>query len=100
MYIYFNLNGFIWCMDQSGLYREKEPVAWRYVHYGCTHSVAHWRSICLPMQETLRDTDLIPGSGRSPGGGNGNPLQYSCLEDSTDTGALWAAVHGIAKTQT
>ena len=39
-----------------------------------------------------RDKGLIPGSGRSPGGGNGNPLQYSCLENPTDRG-----VHGVAK---
>ena len=39
----------------------------------------------------------IPGSGRSPGEGNGNPLQYSYLENSTDREGLWATVHGIAK---
>ena len=37
-----------------------------------------------------RDADLIPGSRTSPGGGNGNPLQYSCLENSMDRGAWWA----------
>ena len=42
----------------------------------------------------------IPGSGRSPGERNGNPLQHSCLENSTDRGAWWAAVHGVAKSQT
>ena len=47
-----------------------------------------------------RDVDLIPGSGRSPGVGNGNPPQYSCLENSTDRGALWATVHGVAKSRT
>jgi len=36
------------------------------------------------------DTGLIPGLGRSPGGGNGNPLQYTCLENSMDRGAWWA----------
>ena len=40
---------------------------------------------------------LIPGLGRSPGEGNGNPLQYSCLENSMDRGAWQATVHGIAK---
>ena len=44
-----------------------------------------------------RDMGLTPGLERSPGGGNGNPLQYSCLENPTDRGAWWAAVHGIAK---
>ena len=42
----------------------------------------------------------IPGSGRCPGEGNGNPLQYSCLENPMGGGAWWAAVHGVAKSQT
>ena len=46
------------------------------------------------------DSDLIPGSGRSPGGGNGNPLQYPCLENSTDGRAWQAAVHGVAMSRT
>ena len=46
------------------------------------------------------DQSLIPGSGRSLGEGNGNPLQYSCLEDSMHSGAWWAAVCGDAKSQT
>ena len=47
-----------------------------------------------------RDMSSIPGSGRSPGEGNGNPLQYSCLENPMDGGAWWATVHGVAKSQT
>ena len=43
------------------------------------------------------DMDLIPGLGRSPGVGNSNPLQYSCLEDPMDRGAWWAPVHGVTK---
>ena len=46
------------------------------------------------------DDDSIPGSGRSPGGGNGNPLQYSCLENTMDRGALRATVHGVIKSWT
>ena len=46
------------------------------------------------------DGGSIPGSKRFPGEGNGNPLQYSCLENSMNGGAWWAAVHGIAKSQT
>ena len=42
----------------------------------------------------------IPGSGRSPGRENGNPLQYSCLGNSMDGGTWWAPVHGVAKSQT
>ena len=43
------------------------------------------------------DPGLIPGLGRSPGEGNGSPLQYYCLENPMDRGAWWAAVHGAAK---
>ena len=46
------------------------------------------------------DLGLIPGLGRSPGEGNGSPLQYSCLENPMDGGAWWATVHGVAKSQT
>ena len=46
--------------------------------------------------EDIGDADLIPGLGRSPGGGNGNPLQYSCLKIPTDRGAWRAIVHGLA----
>ena len=45
------------------------------------------------------DLGSIPGSGRSPGKGNGNPLQYPCLENLLDSGARWAAVHGVAKSR-
>ena len=45
------------------------------------------------------DLGSIPGSGRSPGKGNGNPLQYSCLENSMDRGAWWATVHRVAKSR-
>ena len=48
----------------------------------------------------IRDMGLIPGLGRSPGEVKGNPLQYSCLENSMDTEAWWATVHGVAKSQT
>ena len=47
-----------------------------------------------------RDAGLIPGLERSPGGGNGNPLQCSCLENPMDRGACWATVHGVTKIQT
>ena len=48
----------------------------------------------------IRDTGLIPGLGRSPGAGNDNPLQYSCLENPLDRGAWQAAVHKVTKSQT
>ena len=48
----------------------------------------------------IRDTGSIPGLGRISGGGNGNPIQYSCLENPMDRGAWWAMVHRIAKSWT
>ena len=48
----------------------------------------------------IRDVGLILGSGRSPGGGHGNLLQCSCLENPVDRGAWQATVHGVAKSQT
>ena len=50
--------------------------------------------------EDVRDEGSIPGLGRSPGEGNGDPLQYSCLENPLDRGDWWAIVHGVAKSQT
>ena len=47
-----------------------------------------------------KDMSSIPGLGRSPGEGNGNPLQYSFLENPMDRGAWWAMVHGVAKSRT
>ena len=48
----------------------------------------------------LRDTGSVPELGRSPGGGHGNPLQYSCLENPMDRGAWWATVRRVAKSRT
>ena len=48
----------------------------------------------------IKDMGSIPGSGRSPGGGHGNSLQYCCLENPMDRRAWWAAVHGVAKSRT
>ena len=47
-----------------------------------------------------RDLGSIPGLGKSPGEGNGNPIQYSCLGNPMDRGAWWATVHGVAKSCT
>ena len=61
---------------------------------------------CLSGKESacnagdLGDMGLISGLGRSPGGGNGNPLQYSCLGNSMDRAARWATAHGVAKSWT
>ena len=48
----------------------------------------------------VRDVGSMPGSGRSPGGGHSNPLQYSCLENPMNRGAWWAIVHRVAKSWT
>ena len=62
------------------------------MHMGFPPSSVGKESAC-----NAEDMGLIPGSGRSPGGGNGNPLQYSCLENPMDRGTLGAAVHGVAR---
>ena len=54
-------------------------------------------SVSKESARSAGDPGLIPGLGRSPGEGNGNPLQYPCLENIMDRGAWWAAVHGVTK---
>ena len=64
------------------------------------HYLSTWASLVAQVKKSACQaggTGSIPGLGRSPGGGNGNPLQYSCLENSTNRGAQWAVVHGVAK---
>ena len=53
-------------------------------------------SVVKNLPVNAGDVGLIPGSGRSLGEGNGNPLQYSCLENPPDRGAWWATVQGVA----
>ena len=53
-----------------------------------------------PLEKDAKDLGLIPGLGRSPGEGNDNPLQYSCLENPMDRGSWWAVVCGVANSQT
>ena len=67
---------------------------WRY--WGFSQVVLVVKNL-LANARDVRDSGLIPGSGRSLGGGNDNPLQYSCLENSMDRGAWWVTVHGVAK---
>ena len=57
-------------------------------------------SVVKNLPANAGDTGSIPGSGRSPGGGHGNPLQYSCLENPMDRGAGQATVHGVTESQT
>ena len=91
--------------------------------YSYTYAVIFFRQIMVPVVEVkyllniityvlvvswppdeclvnVGDLGSIPGSGRSPGEGNGNPLQYSCLENPIDGRAWWATVHGVSKSRT
>ena len=67
------------------------------------HSSAFYSILVKSPPANARDTSnvgLVPGSGRFPGERNGNPVQYSCLENPMDRGACWAAVHRMAKSST
>ena len=57
-------------------------------------------SVVKNLPANAGDVGSIPGLGRSPGEGNGNPIQYSCLETLMDRGAWWATVYGVAKSRT
>ena len=57
-------------------------------------------SVVKNLPANAGDVGSIPGLGRSPGVGNGNPLQYSCLENFMDRGVWWATVHGVVQSQT
>ncbi|XDA72690.1 hypothetical protein R6Z07F_002972 [Ovis aries] len=69
---------------------------WRGICYWLGSQVAHM----VKNLPAMKDLGSIPGLGRSSEEGHGNPLQYSCLENSMDRGAWWATVHGVAKSQT
>ena len=58
------------------------------------------KSLCGITIGNVRDVDLIPGSGRCPGGGRGHWPQYACLENAMDRGAWWATVHGVSRSPT
>ena len=60
----------------------------------------HSGSAGKESSRVIREVGSIPRSGRSPGEGHGNSLQYSCLENPMDRGAWWAIFHGVAKSQT
>ena len=93
-------------MEQpSGSKSEKEYVRAVYCHLAYLTSVQSASDFPGGSEVKVSawnagDQGSIPGSGRSPGEGNGNPLQYSCLENPMERGAWWAAVHGVTKSQT
>ena len=76
-------------------------LCWEVYSYPLHHQggLPRWLVVKNPPANAVDvgDTVSIPGSGRSPGGGNGNPLQYSCLENPMDKEVWWAAVHGVTK---
>ena len=57
-------------------------------------------SVVKNLPANAEEVGSIPGSGRSPGEGNGSPLQYSCLENPIEGGAWWATVHGVTESDT
>ena len=65
-----------------------------------SRGLPRWEENSCANAADIRDIDSTPGSGRSPGGGHGNPLQYSCLENPVDRGAWRAIIHGVAKSGT
>ena len=72
-------------------------------HSLCCPVSPRWLSIsqvALVVKNLPANDGSIPGSGRAPGAGHGNPLQYPCLENPMDRGAWWATVHGVTKNQT
>ena len=71
---------------------------WSWANY--LNSLSLGSSDSIESSCNAEDLGSIPGSGRSPGGGCGNTLQYSCLENPMDRGAWWATVHGVTKSQT
>ena len=72
------------------------------MEYYSTMALPRWSVVKNPPANAgdAKDKGLVSGSERSSGGGNGNPLQYSCLENSTDRGSHWATVYEVAQGQT
>ena len=92
-------------IDKKVSILSKDAFIWHIDKQNCSHlGVNHWGFPSSPDGKAFTynagDPGLIPGLGRSPGEGNGSPLQCSCLENPRDRGAWWATVHGVAKSQT
>ena len=92
-------------LQYSCLENPRDGGAWWAAIYGVAQSRTRLKQLTsdkeLPANAgDVRDLDSIPGSARSPGGGHGNPLQYSCLENPMDRGAWQATVHRVTTSQT
>ena len=91
-----------WKTESRSLFRQDEFLIVQLLMLFYRTAVK-FKGLYQPGKESVcsaGDPDSVPGSGRSPGEGNGYPHQYSCLENPMDRGALWAIVHGIKKSQT
>ena len=103
--VFLPSNSFLFPFDRSiialqcCLFLPYNKVHQLFVYIYLTFQVAQWVKNPPAMQET-GEVGSILGSGRSPGGGYGNPLQYSCLENPMERGAWWASVQRIAKSHT
>ena len=95
-----------WCCWKRKVCFIEEPSnsgkRWACVQTPALHILLHHESFSDGKESTCKAGDMgsIPGLGRSPGEGDGYPLQYSCLENPIDRGAWWAIVYGDAKSQT
>ena len=103
--------GFVWCWEKwlkffkphyslsvkrdVSVHLKRMRIEQVYVYNGLSRWLGGKEST-----SNARDMGSIPGSGSSPGGGNGNPLKYSCLGNSMDRGTWWATVGGVAKSRT
>ena len=102
------INSSFWmCNEVSSQSKTFPPTLERWSANTGNHSfpgqTCDWKPLWELSKESAcnaGDTGSIPGSGRSPGEGNGDPLQDSCLENSMDRGAWWATVHEVTKHQT
>ena len=87
-----------WQATAHEMAKSQTPLSDLHFHFTLmTYQAARAVKPLLANAGDARDSGSIPGSERSTGGGHGNPLQYSCWEDPTDTGAWWAAAHRVAK---
>ena len=89
----FNMLGGISFNPQISLVKQLVSIIQRRRAFPCS-------SVSKGSACSARDPGSIPGLRKTPGEGNGNPLQYPCLENLTDREAWWAAVHGVAKNRT
>ena len=102
--VVLKLLNFYWCWSDYECCNNFRWTAGGLSHrYACIHSPPNphrgFRGGSFGKEGTCNtgDAGSIPGSGRSPGEGNGNPVQYSCLENAMDRGAWWAAVQGVTR---